>query len=439
MALALRPGDLARALRNPMVFDSALLFSKSVLAALTGTVFWLVAARLHSPSVIGVAGSLVSAGTALSFFSLLGLNYSVVKLLPRSTAPAADVLTSALLAGLAGLGLGCGYAAVVPHLSASLSFLSDPLVVVGFGVLVAGWTISLITDAAFLVLRWVPTNLAVNGVIAGVLRCVLPFVFVGMGALGLFVSLGLAMTIAGLGGLLVAVRRLPRPERWLRKPPEVDGLARFAGAGYATSVLDMAPQMLLPLIVVSVQGAYQGGLFYVTFQVATLLYALVMAVAMSMFAEGTRHPDRATSISRRAGVLLGGAVTLGVLVMIPLRGFLLSIFGSEYADRGGSLLVVLAVGALAFAFNNWVLALQRIRHLLRGSVVMQAVTCASVLAIAFVGAHVGTIWVAASWGIGQLLGGVVGYVDVLHDRQRRDHGSAAPAPTVVVSSPEAVR
>lgn len=419
---------------SSMVVDSVLLFSKSVLAALTGAVFWVVAARLQSPEVIGVAGSLVAAGVALSFFSLLGLNYALVKLLPTSPAPAADVVTSGAIAGMTGLVVGCGYALVASHLTPSLAFLGRHVgMTLGFAVLVAGWTVSLVMDAAFLALRWVPVNLVTNGLLAGLLRCLLPFGLVGLGAFGLFVSMGLAVTVAALAGLLVLTRRLPRPRRWARKPSGLGDLARFAGAGYVTSVLDMIPQMLLPLIVVSTQGAYEGGLFYVAFQVASLLYALVMSVVMSMFAEGTRHPDRADAISHRAGALLAASVTVGVVTMVALGGLLLSIFGSEYVPEASTLLPVLAAAAVPFAFNNWVLTRQRIEHLLRGSVVMQAVTCAAVLGGAVLGARAGVIWVAAAWGLGQLLGGVVGYVEVRHHLRQRA-STAVPVGLPVLNS-----
>lgn len=409
----------ARLRPHPMTVDSMLLFLKALVAAATQTVFWLVAARLHSPEVVGVAGSLISATISLSFFSQLGLNFSLVGLLPSSRTPASDVATALLVVGAAGLLCGAGFALVAPQVAAPLAFLGrSPVLALAFAVLVAGSAMNLLTDPVFLVLRAVPANLAVNGVLAGTLRCLLPLALAGLGAFGLFASVGLALTVAAAVSTWAILRRLPRPLRWIRAPADLRGVAGFAGAGYATSALDMVPLLVLPLLVIDVRGAAASGVFFVCFQVATLLTALVLAVAMSMLAEGSRHPERAAAVSRRAAKLLAATVTAAVVVIIASRQLVLAVFGPAYAERGGAVLMVLALGTFGVAVNYWALMRLRLARQLGATVLMQAVTCVAILGLAAVGVTAGLVWVAAAWGLGQLAGGAVGLVAVARGASR---------------------
>ena len=396
---------------HPMTVDSALLFLKSLVAAATQTVCWLVAAHLHSPEVVGVAGSLISATVALSFFAQLGLNFSLVGLLPSSRTQASDISTALLVVGVAGLLFGAGFAVVAPRVSPPLAFLGDsPILVAVFAVLVAGSSANLLADPVFLALRAVPANLAISGVLAGCLRCLLPLALVGLGALGLVASVGLSLTVAAVLSTWWILRRLPRPHHWIRRPDDLPGVAGFAGAGYATSILDMVPLLVLPLLVLNLRGAAASGVFFVCFQVATLLTAMVLAVAMSMLAEGSRHPERVTAVCRRAARILASTVTAAVLVIIASRHLVLGVFGQTYADRGGGVLVLLALGTFGVAVNYWTLMRLRLARQLVASVVMQAVTCVAIVGIAAVGVHTGLVGVAAAWGLGQLAGGVVGLV-----------------------------
>jgi O-antigen/teichoic acid export membrane protein len=113
-------------------------------------------------------------------------------------------------------------------------------------------------------------------------------------------------------------------------------------------------------------------------------------------------------------------VTAAVVVVFAARHLVLAVFGPEYADRGDTVLLVLALGTFGVAVNCWTLMRLRLARQLRASVLMQAVTCAATLGIAAVGVSVSLVAVATAWGLGQLAGGVVGLVAVVaHPRGAR--------------------
>ena len=126
---------LVRRLRSDrMLMNSAMLFGTSLAMAGFGALFWVLAARLHSAHTVGLAGSLVAASDTLALFAQLGLNIALVRTMPRSDRKAADVVTAAVVVGVAAALFALVYALLLP--------LTSPRV---HAVLDSPWAIALFT------------------------------------------------------------------------------------------------------------------------------------------------------------------------------------------------------------------------------------------------------------------------------------------------------
>lgn len=396
---------------DPLVANAVVIALTTAMMAAAGALFWVVAARLATPGAVGLAGSLVSATVTLSYLSQLGLNVTAVGALHRSDRPAADVSGAVLVVSVAGLVFGGGYVLLLPLVSPKLAAVLDsPWLVAGFVLLVAGTTVNQLTDSLFLGIRRVMLNLWVNGGLMSVVKCALPFVLVSAGAAGLFGAVGIASTVAAVVGVVLILRAVPgRPS--LRVSAELSGAKRFAGAGYLTSVLDLVPQLVLPLLVVNFAGATASGVYFVSFQVATFLNSVVYAIGASMYAEGEASPPRdRPRVVRKAGLVLGGTVAAGSAVLVITAPFLLQVFGPEYAGTGVTTLRVMALASLGVAANFWSAIRLRLSRDSRAMIGVQLCTTVVLIGVALAVAGGGATYVAGAWGIGQLFGGVVGYV-----------------------------
>jgi len=403
-------GLLARpraVLADPMLRNSALGLVLTVLMAGAGALFWVIAARLRPAADIGLAGSLVTAGEALAVLSLLGYNVALVRTMPHSDRPAADVRAATLTVGGAALVLGAAYALLLPVTSPRLAEVVHPVLVPLFALWVASTALNQLTDAVFLALDRVAANLWVNGVAMGVVKCALPFALAGAGAIGVYGSYGTAAGIAAAVSLVVIVRRLPRGFR-ARSSQALRDARHLALAGYLFETLYLVPQLSFPLIVVDALGAEATSRYFVAFQVATLLNALVYVVGHSMFASASRHPETAAGTVRRGGLTILAACAAGVLGLVVLAPYLLLLFGSGYADEGTSTLRLLALGAFGVGLNYWAAMRLRILGRLGTGVVIQLVTTVLMVVAALVVAPYGVGGVAVVWGVGMLLGGVAG-------------------------------
>lgn len=409
-ALNARVAAVRGQLSDPLARNSTLILATTILMAAAGSVFWVIAARLQPRSHVGLAGSFVSATVTLSYLAQLGMNITLIRTLPHSERRSADVTGSVTLVSGFALVIAAVYGALLPTFSPSLSGVLDQVWKVAvFAILVAATAVNLLTDGIFLGLQKVGTNLRVNGLLMGVAKCALCFGLAGFGAFGLFGAVGAASLVAAVASV-VAIRRATPGPLSLRPSRSLWEARRFAGAGYVTSVMDLLPQLVLPVIIINGSGASSSALYFVSFQIVTLLNSVCYAIGSSMYAEGARRPESIHEIVRRAGHLMAGAVALGVLGLVAVSPLLLAVFGHEYADQGVPTLRVLAVGVVGVAFNYWSAIRLRLAHRLRAMMTVQLSTTVAMIGLAMAFADHGPAWVAGAWGIGQLFGGCMGYL-----------------------------
>lgn len=397
------------ALADPLIRNSVLMIVTTLSMAGVGSIFWVVTAHVTSRTQVGLASSLVSSTEALAIFAQLGLNVSLLKSLPRSERRASDVVVASLVVAAAGALLATGYALLLPVIAPDLSHVVHGVgVVLLFAAFVAGTALNQLTDGIFLAIDRVLSNFWVNGVLLSAVRLGLPFALAGAGAFTLFGAVGGSALLAAVVSVWAILRHLPdRPG--LRTSDAFRRSSRFAGAGYVSLVLYITPQLVFPLLIIDAQGAAASAVFFVSFQIVTLLNHGVYTVSNSMYAEVSRRPQDGELIVRKAGRTIAVTALLGVGVLVLAAPLVLRVFGGAYADHGTAVLRVLALGTVGVAFNYWSAVRLRIAHHLRAMIGVQGFTTALMIALAAVAAPHGVEAVAAAWGVGQLAGGVLGY------------------------------
>ena len=396
--------------RDPLIRNSVLMLGTTLTMAVVGSIFWVLAARFASRTAVGLGSSLVTTAEALAIFALLGLDVSVLRTMPRSDRRASDALVAAGIVASAGGLLAFGYAALLPAIAPDLAHVvSWPWLAPLFALLVAGTSLNQLTDSMFLAIDRVVTNFWVNGVLLSVLKLGLPFALVGAGGFAVFGAVGGSALLAAVVSLWAILRHLP-DRATLRPSAAFRQAGRFAGAGYLSHVLYITPQLVFPVLIINGQGPAASAVFFISFQIVTLLNHGVYTISSSMFAEVSRDPQRGEAIVRKAGRTIAMIAVVGIAVLAAAAPLLLAVFGSGYSHGGTTTLRVLALGTIGVALNYWSAVRLRIAHHLRAMIGVQLFTTVFMIALASVAASHGIEWVAAAWGIGQLVGGVVGYV-----------------------------
>lgn len=392
--------------REPMFATAASLMTSTVVTNALGVLFWTLAARLYSPTVVGRDVALVSLMIQVSTLGQLDLANIVVRFLPAARgdrrrliaqAYVVAVGTTALLAVLATL--------VIGQLGGSLRFLTlgSPL---GLVVVVATalWSVFAIQDGVLTALggaRWV----WVENAAFGVLKLAAVVALAGAGSPhGPFLAFAISMA-----ALLIPVNLLLFGRVVPQAPAPTEEAVRGAAFGrrrlllfvaqdYAGSVFAAAALTVLPLLVVGLLGSRSNAFFYLPLLIVLALDTLFANACTSLVAAGSAQVSRQTELARlmtrRAVVLLVPAALLLALV----APWVLRVFGAEYADNATTLMRLLAVACVPRAAHSLFAALARLRGDGRAILWRQGLSVALLLAgTVLLAPPLGLTGVALAW------------------------------------------
>lgn len=352
--------------RSSLYANSVSLIAANVVNAAFGFFFWTVAARLYRAEDVGLAAASVSVISLVVMLSGLGLDYSMVRFLPRAPDPHSIVNSSLTIGAAAALVLSGAFTVGLDLWSPALVPLRHSvLFVVGLATAAMCTTVSSLVNSVFLTRKRAGFVLAQSAVFGATkILAVIALASVASAA-ALVGSWALGTVVAVACGVLWL---LPRVEgRTYRLRPMVNReavrtMTRFAFANYVTTVLWSAPMYLLPLLVVNLIGLEANAYFYVASSVSGLLAMIPTAVAMSLFAHGSHEQHRMlqhTFESVRFALWLLVPAIGGVFLF---GGNILLLFGRAYSDQATRLLWMLALSTLPMTVNFFFFSVRRVQQ-----------------------------------------------------------------------------
>jgi O-antigen/teichoic acid export membrane protein len=373
---------IARHWADPLYRQSYLMLASTGVAAVTGLLFWVVAARRAEPAVLGAAAGLFAANAFLSYLTGFGLPYAMLRF---GTSDRITARLNASLAFSAATSLGAAVLFAVatplasPELAPHLTLWWPDLAL--FAVAGIGAGAGVLVDNLLTARQRAGLVLARNAA-AGVLKvAALPWLPVDdPGPLYLAVTLPVAVTV--LATMLALPRLVPgyrltagyRPIAGCRRDPAVRETAAFAAKSFPGALLSGAPQFALPLLAVSVLGVRENAFFYVAWSLAQVAYLVPSVVSNISLSQGTSASAGALAArSRRFAVLL---LAPPVLVGVLAPGLVLGLYGAGYSDGAAMSLRLLMLGVLPWTVV--ILAQSRLRteHRFRALTALTAVFCA---------------------------------------------------------------
>jgi O-antigen/teichoic acid export membrane protein len=390
---------------NTLARNTFILACIRVLAALSGLLFWMLAARLASrPQVIGQATALISAAALLSGLSQAGLGYALVRYL--SQARDRIRLVNAVLTAVASmtcaagvlffLGIGLWSPAWVPLLEKGPTGLL-------FAALLLPLALTLALNWVFLALRK-PVYTLVKHLLQLLCALALLGLFFGRGAsYQVIVAAFAAGTVAGLlaGGLWLLPRALPGHRSRPANPFSLGRpFARYAASNFLVDQLQRAPDSLMILIILHLLGPVSSAYFFVAWGMLSGMQGIAGSAATSLFAEGSHQPAAAAKHTRSAA-RLGLSLALLTAIAVLLAGRLvLGLYGAAYVAGAYGLLQTLALSLIPGIAVPICLSVLRIKNRMKLLMLLSGLSFASGVLAVFAGAIVAGLDGA---GIGWLL------------------------------------
>lgn len=365
-------GDRAAWLRTQLEHNRTILSNAGsmmgavLVTALLGAAFWLVAARQFPAAAVGVGSAAVSSMTLLGYLATVGLGTLLMGEMPRRDSGPRGLLNAALaISGLIGIVLGIFFALLAPLISSELQPLGDTwaaALVFAVGVGLTG--LAVVLDQALI------------GLLLGGLQLLRNVVFSVVKLLALFLVARLATSGADsvwiyatwTMGIVVSLFVLTRFYRHRREDglrPRFDLLAEMRAEAATHHVFNLAirmPDLVLPLIVVSLLSASANANFYIAWMIASFGFMVPVSLSSVLFAVGSGDEQ---GLHERYRLSVGLSAGLGLclnLFLLVAGGPILGVFGSGYEHGALPTLQILALGVFPETIKAHYLSISRLER-----------------------------------------------------------------------------
>lgn len=395
--LATRLPGVANHLRDPLYLNSYYLMVGMGITSVTGFAFWLLAARLASVHEVGQAAGLFSAVLFLGYLTSFSLPVGVLHFLSGRNrfGPTANwaFLVSATTSVVASLVFCAGTSIWAPSLTPVLAGAGPILL---FALFNASTAVGTLLDSLFAARRAARFS-ALRKSASGIARLALLPLMVASGGAGIYAANFLPVALMTILLLALLPRLLSGYDRGLdEEDGELRGFFSFSLGTFPSSLLSGAPLFALPLLLLSVLGTRQMAFFYVGWSISNILQLIPAQISQMSLSESSRDdPFTVAHRSRRFSISL---VLPAVLVILALAPQILSLYGASYEEHATSLLRLLALSALPWAFVAIDLALLQAQRRLRTVSAVSAFYAVSTIALStLLGALFGLEGIGIGW------------------------------------------
>lgn len=400
---------------NPLFRSSYALLLTTGLNAVLGMAFWVTAARLFPPDVVGLGAGGISALQLAATIGWVGLQFTLLRY-----APTAGRQRRRLVVGVYGAGAAAGLAGAavfVTFLAPALrvGYLSSSSGARAVFVLAVGaWVVFSLQDAALLGIRRaaaVPVENFVYGALKLVLIVALGTVDDPWTLLGVW---------SGTAALLAVVVNVLLLKRWLAPGradqagnlPALGALARFSAGHTAVALTSWAPDFLIPLLVLRYLGEDANAYYYAAWTIGFSARLLLLNVANALTVEAAYAEDTVRRLLASARRLAVVVLVPSVLVLLLGAPLLLQVFGEPYRAAVG-LLRWYALSLPLFAIATFVAALDRVRERFELALAITASSSAVVITLdVLLLPRLGLSGAGLSWLLAQVLSAAVAVVGI---------------------------
>ena len=345
---------------DPLRRNTIFLIAGGVVSSIFGFFFWMVAARFYPPSSVGLAVAAISAVNLLALISDPGLGIGIMRFLHDEKDKPAMINSCLTISGLIALFLALVFIGGLNIWSPALLFIQQDLIfLLVFVLLTIIATLFWLHNDVFVAFRAAHFSL-IQMLIFG-LRILLLVFLVRFGTLGIVSSWIVAMGIAVIAASFFISRLHPgyHPVPVIRRET-VNRIVHFSFANYIGDSLRLLPGLILPIMVVNVASQEMSAYFYMGWMIAALLFMTAYYTGYSLLVEVSHNPQELRVQVMKAARLILLILIPAIIVILFAGDFLLSLFGSGYAEEASELLRVLTLSSIPVAINELYIAVGRV-------------------------------------------------------------------------------
>ncbi|WP_220209256.1 lipopolysaccharide biosynthesis protein [Reticulibacter mediterranei] len=391
---------------DPLYRNSLFNMASTFLLGGLGFVFWIIIARLYQPEYVGIATTLISIMTLLGNVTILGLNSSLNRYLPKAPYQHERIHSSFALVTAASILASTCFLLGVHIFSPQLVFLrSHPLYIFSFLLFIIFCSWNTLVESVAMAFRAAEIILLKNALIS-LLKLVLPFTFLALGSYGIFASTASALSLGVLVALLFLLLKFRIKPAFMINIAFLKETLAYSFANYINGFMLNMPSLVLPIILLNGLSSSYAAYFYIASMLQNILLIIPLATAQSLLTEGAYNEVDLPKHTKKALITIFVLLVPATAVIVFFGNFLLQFFGKSYASEALPFLQLYSLSTLFTALLLVANAVMNITHRIKLLVLTNTVAALLTLALASLFISGKLIGVGWGWMIGQALAGV---------------------------------
>jgi O-antigen/teichoic acid export membrane protein len=363
---------------SPLYRNSFFMAFGNIFNAGCGFIFWIVAAQLYTIEQVGFATALISSLGLVVLISRLGFESSMIRFF--STEDRAKVISTSLIVTTATCIIaGMIYIFLAEFFVPSMRFLTEPGFALAFLLIGVVNSAASVTGSAFIADRKADSYFLQNLFNAIRIPALVPLTFVGV--FGIFGSVGLGYLVAAVFGLAALQRSIGAIQTEVDRD-YIRRSFRFSSWNYISSILFVAPTLIIPIMVLDMLGAAEAANYYIAFTLGNLVLIIPSSFGTSLFVEGS-HGERLKKSVLRAGSASLVMMLPAVLILFLFGDRLLGLVKGEYVEAF-DLLRIVALSSFPVAIYCLFVPIQNVRMRVESIVLLNVLRSVLLLGLSYV-------------------------------------------------------
>ncbi|HYT37489.1 MAG TPA: oligosaccharide flippase family protein [Ktedonobacteraceae bacterium] len=392
-----------------------------------GFVFWIIIARLYRPENVGIATTLISLMTLLSSFTILGLDSSLTRHLPKSANKNELINSSFVIVTIATLLPSVMFFLGLQIFSPQLLFLrSNIFYILSFIIFTIFTSWNILVDSIFMAFR-AAGNILIKNIIISILKLVLLFALIAFGAYGIFASAASGLALGVLAGLIIFILKFKFRPSISVNISLIKEHSIYSLANYIIVFIRSMPSLVLPIIILNILSAKYAAYYYIAAMIQNVLLVVPLATEQALLAEGSHNEAELKKHVKKAITMMLVILIPATTIIVLFGNILLQFFGKSYAIEAFRFLQLYSISTIFTAFLLIASAVMNVKHKIKTLVVSNVIAAASTLCLtcAFIsGRLVGVGW---GWILGQAIAGLVSIYFIIRNCSGTPQSQASPS------------
>ncbi len=330
---------------NTIIKNSIFLIMTNLFSLAIGFFFWMIATRLYTPDDVGIISAILSSMSLIAVISSVGLPMALTLYLPANTKDADKIINSSLIVCIIisitiSLMFLLGIDIFAPKLKMILRNLELMIV---FVMTTTMATVSLLIGGIFVAGKKSSFHMIKENIF-GITKTVLLVMMPGLGAIGIFISWSMGLTVAIIIGFILMFKL------WRYRPmttfdPIIKKMAKFSVGNYIAGIFYNLPKFIFPIIIVDTISADSAGYFFIAMTIAGLFYGVPEAIAGPFLADS--YNKEKFWINVDSAIRFDMYILIpGLLLLMIFGRSILGVFNPNYAIHSFNTLMILAVTSI---------------------------------------------------------------------------------------------